>query len=157
MSSRESIDHNTLAQLVEAGAVEDAAIIGRSDGWGVRIRAGNAERSLAARRGGLRVFRRFETLVSYLKGLGIDRFTVDASGYDPEQVKEAHRRPDTTRRMKRAAEASEHDRWFREQVEEAIREADSPDAVWYPHDDVMAEVKARIDAIVAGRANRHED
>lgn len=46
----------------------------------------------------------------------------------------------------------EHDKWFREQVEIGIREADAPDAKWYTHEDVQqrwekrrAELLARIE------------
>ena len=31
---------------------------------------------------GLQLFRKLETVMAYLKGLGIHRFDVDASGYD---------------------------------------------------------------------------
>ncbi|MGH8845951.1 MAG: type II toxin-antitoxin system RelB family antitoxin [Polaromonas sp.] len=44
-----------------------------------------------------------------------------------------------------AEEAAAHDRWFRAQVEAAVREADAPDAVFIPHDQVMAEMRALIE------------
>jgi len=47
--------------------------------------------------------------------------------------------------MKRAHEAAAHDRWFRSQVEEALREADDPSTLSIPHEQVMAEMKATID------------
>jgi len=40
--------------------------------------------------------------------------------------------------MKRTYSAADHDKWFREQVEEGIRQADAPDAVWVSNDEVMA-------------------
>lgn len=43
-----------------------------------------------------------------------------------------------------AEEAAAHDRWFRAQVEAAVREADAPDAVFIPHDQVMAEMRALL-------------
>lgn len=45
-----------------------------------------------------------------------------------------------------AEEAAAHDRWFRAQVEAAVREADAPDATFIPHDRVMAEMDAIIEA-----------
>lgn len=36
-----------------------------------------------------------------------------------------------------------YDEWFGRQVEEALVEADSPDAVWISHEEVMAESAAR--------------
>jgi hypothetical protein len=41
-------------------------------------------------------------------------------------------------------EAEAYDRWFREEVEAALREADAPGAVFIPHDQVMADMDAII-------------
>lgn len=134
----ETIDHGTLAKLVEAGAVRAAHIIGQSGGWAVLVKYGMTERPLAAQRSRqVRLFRKFETLVSYLKEIGIARFDVDAVNYDPAVAKTA-RRPDRTDALKRAHEAAAHDAWFREQVEVAIAEADSPAAEWVSNDDAKA-------------------
>jgi hypothetical protein len=46
--------------------------------------------------------------------------------------------------MKAKNEAAGHDRWFREQVEIGIKEADAPNAEWIPHEEVMARLDARI-------------
>jgi predicted transcriptional regulator len=46
--------------------------------------------------------------------------------------------------MKAKNEAAGHDRWFREQVEQGLREAEDPAAEWVPHEDVMARLDARI-------------
>ncbi len=35
-------------------------------------------------------------------------------------------------------EAKEHDEWFRAEVRQALREADDPNAVWIPHEEVKA-------------------
>jgi hypothetical protein len=43
-----------------------------------------------------------------------------------------------------AEEAKAHDRWFRAEVEAALREADAPGAVFVPHDQVMADMEAII-------------
>ena len=42
-----------------------------------------------------------------------------------------------------------YDRWFRTKVEEALREADDPNAVWIPHEDVVAEMDREIAEIEA--------
>ncbi|NEK34764.1 hypothetical protein [Rhizobium leguminosarum] len=123
----ETIDHSTLSRLVEAGAVHGAHVVGKTGGWSVVIRFGKAERPLAAQRSRqVRVFKRMETLVSYLKDVGISRFDVDAADY----VSETASRPDRAAALRRTHEAAEYDKWFREQVEEAIQEADGPNAVW---------------------------
>ena len=41
-------------------------------------------------------------------------------------------------------DAREHDRWFREQVEAAVKEADNPDAVWVDHASVMHKAREVI-------------
>lgn len=134
--SSDTIDHVTLQHLVEAGAVRGADVVGQPGGWGVVVKYGMTQRALAARRGAIRVFSRFETLVNYLKGIGISQFNVNASNYDPTD-KKTHR-PDSAVRMKRTFDAAEHDKWFRDQVEEGIRQANDPNTVWVPNDEVKA-------------------
>lgn len=116
----DTIDHGTLSRLVEAGAVRGAHIVGQHGGWAVMVRYGLIERPLAAQRSRqVRLFRKFETLVTYLKGIGISKFDVDASCYDADVV-HATRRPDRAEALKRAHEAAAHDAWFREQVQASI-------------------------------------
>lgn len=51
------------------------------------------ERALVAQRSHqVRIFRRLETLVEYLKGVGISSFDVEAVNYDPHSVTTAKRR-----------------------------------------------------------------
>lgn len=132
----ETIDHTTLSRLAEAGAVRSAHIIGQSGGWGVLVKYGMTERALATQRSHqVRVFRKFETLVSYLKGVGIARFEVDAVNYDPASLKSSRSRPDRAEAMKNAHEAAAYDKWFRAQVQEAL---DDP-RPGIPHEQVQAE------------------
>jgi|ERR1039457_2951209 hypothetical protein len=133
--SRDTIDHTTLQHLVEAGAVRGADVIGQPGGWGIVIKYGMTQRTLAARRGAIRTFSRLEALVNYLKGIGISQFMVNASNYDPADKRA---RPDSAERMKRTFDAAEHDRWFREQVEEGIRQANDPNTEWVSGEDVSA-------------------
>ncbi|NEJ12385.1 hypothetical protein GR211_05535 [Rhizobium leguminosarum] len=148
----ETIDHSTLSRLVEAGAVEAAHVVGRPGGWSVVIRYGKAERPLAAQRSRqVRVFKRMDTLVSYLKDVGISKFDVDAVDYAPGTAS----RPDRAAALRRTHEAAEYDTWLREQVEEAIREADDPNTVWIPHEVVeeeMARQRAELLARLKGEA-----
>uniref|UniRef100_UPI0039F6A686 type II toxin-antitoxin system RelB family antitoxin n=1 Tax=Sulfuriferula sp. GW6 TaxID=3345112 RepID=UPI0039F6A686 len=131
----ETIDHTTLSRLAEAGAVRSAHIVGQKGGWGVLVKYGMTERALAAQRSHqVRIFRKFETLVSYLKGVGIARFEVDAVDYDPT-LKATRARPDRAVAMKNAHEAAAYDKWFRAQVQEAL---DDPRPS-IPHEQVQAE------------------
>ena len=132
----ETIDHGTLARLVEAGAVRGAHIIGQKGGWAVLVKYGMTERSLAAQRSRqVRVWRKFETLVGYLRGIGIARFDVDAVNYDPDLL-QATKRPDRAEALRRTHAAATHDTWFRAQVEQALLEADDPAMQWVSNEDV---------------------
>lgn len=147
--STETIDHNTLARLVEAGAVRAAHVIGQVGGWGVLIKYGMVERPLSATRSRqIRIFKKLETVVSYLKDLGISRFDVDAANYDANTMK-THPRPDRAETMKRAHEAAAHDQWFREQVEQAITEADDPNAEWVSNEEAAASWSAKRATLAA--------
>lgn len=116
----ETIDHGTLSALVEAGAVKNAHIVGQSGGWAVLVKYGATEHPLTTQRSRqMRLFRKFETLVAYLKEIGIAQFNVDAANYDPATAS-TNRRPDRTEALKRAHEAAAYDTWFREQVQASI-------------------------------------
>ncbi|EBQ8602457.1 hypothetical protein I6P91_004610 [Salmonella enterica] len=116
----ETIDHTTLHRLVEAGAVRAAHVVGTSGGWALTVKFGLNERPLAAQRSRqIRLFKKLETLVSYLKDVGISQFDVDASNYSPESQNRSTR-PDRSVALKRAHEAVAYDAWFREQVQASI-------------------------------------
>jgi len=151
----ETIDHTTLSRLVEAGTVRGAHVVGQTGGWAVMIRYGMAERALAAQRSRqVRLFKRMETLVSYLKEVGISRFDVDAAAFSTE-IAPSRRRPDRAAALRQAHEAAEHDRWFREQVEQGVKEADDPNTQWVAHEVVkadMARQRAELLARIKGVA-----
>jgi hypothetical protein len=115
----ETIDQKTLLQLVEAGAVRAAHVVGHGNGWTITAKYGLTERFLSAKRGDVRVFRKLETLVSFLRELGISRFDVDAADYDP-QAGGGPTRPDRSAALKEAHAARAYDKWFREQVQESL-------------------------------------
>jgi hypothetical protein len=144
----ETIDHNTLARLVEAGAVRGAHVIGQVGGWAVLIRYGLLERALATTRSkNIRTFKKLETLVAYLKDIGISQFDVDAAHYDPATV-QTYTRPDRTAALRQAQEAVAHDQWFRAQVAQGLHEADDPAAVWIAHDDARAAMQRQRDRLL---------
>ncbi len=116
----ETIDHTTLSKLAEAGVVRSAHVVGQAGGWGIMVKYGMAERVLVAQRSHqVRIFRKLETLVDYLRGLGIARFDVDAANFDPAGGN-VYTRPDTSETLKKAHEAAAYDKWFRSQVQEAL-------------------------------------
>ncbi|HET6655938.1 MAG TPA: hypothetical protein VFL45_04720 [Gammaproteobacteria bacterium] len=141
----ENLGHAEFAKLNRAGAIQSVTVAGDREGWSILAHVRQTVYPLAARRGGVRHFRRMESAIKYLRESGIERFEVDASGYDPEAMRQTHRRPDTAAQLKRAHEAAEHDKWFREQVAAAIKEADDPNARWYTHEEVMRELDEIIE------------
>ena len=142
----DTIDHNTLARLVEAHAVRGACVVGQPGGWGVIVQYGTVERPLAATRSrGVRVFKKLDTLVGYLKAMGIHRFEVDAVDFDPLSVA-TYTRPDASAALKRAHAAAAHDHWFREQVALAIEEAEDPATQWVSNEAAKAESAQRREA-----------
>ena len=148
--STQTIDHTTLSRLAEAGAVNSAHIIGQTGGWGVLVKYGMTECALAAQRSKqVRIFRKFETLVTYLKGVGIARFEVDAANYDAASLKLTRTRPDSAEAMTKVHESAAYDKWFKAQIQEALDDT-SPTI---PHDDVMHEMQALIDL----KKKRHAD
>jgi hypothetical protein len=114
--THDTIDHVTLSHLVEAGAVRGADVIGQPGGWGVVIKYGMTERALAARRGAVRTFRKFETLVGYLKEIGIAEYRVNAANFDPLTKPMTSARPDSAERLRHAHESAAYDDWFRAKV-----------------------------------------
>lgn len=131
-TSRETIDHVTLSRLVEANAVRGASIVGQAGGWGVVIQYGMTERALAAKRGSVRIFRKFETLVGYLKNIGVAKYQVDATEFNPGALKLTRRSEVATARMKAAHQAAAYDKAFREGVQASL---DDPRPS-IPHEDV---------------------
>jgi hypothetical protein len=120
MASTEIIDHSALVRLVENGSVSGTIIVAKPGGWSVEIRQGSRKCALTAQRSGqVRLFKRLETLVTYLQGLGISQFNVDASGYDPLQLK-TYARPDRSEALKQAHEAAAYEEWFKRQVQISI-------------------------------------
>ena len=115
-----TIDHVTLSALVEAGAVRGANVVGQPGGWGIVIQYGMTERALAAKRGSVRIFRHFETLVGYLKGIGVTMYQVDATAFDPVALKVERHRADASKRMKLAHETGDYDKWFRAKVTKSL-------------------------------------
>ena len=133
--TQETITHETLRELASAGAIREAAVVAQGARWALWVRYGDQERILAASRTRRpRHWTNLNSVVRYLRSLGIDRFTTDARHYDPEQP--GQKRPDRAEALRQAHEAAEYDRWFREQVQQALDEADSPNVQWLTTDEM---------------------
>lgn len=128
-----TIDTATVKRLVEARALRGAAIIGQPGGWSVLLKYGMEERPLGIQRADKpRLWRSLDTCVGYLRDeLHIVKVDLlDATQHDAASVLPGKSRPDAADRMRKAFAAAEHDRWFREQVQMGLKEADDLDTPW---------------------------
>ncbi|KHL72384.1 hypothetical protein PpSQ1_21290, partial [Pseudomonas putida] len=72
------LDHANLSRLVESGRINATHIVGQPGGWAIQVDINQQEHLLIAQRSGnVRLFKKFETLVIYLREMGIDHFEVD--------------------------------------------------------------------------------
>jgi hypothetical protein len=139
----DTIDHKTIARLVEAHAVRGTCVVGQPGGWGGIVQYGTIKRPLAATRSReVRMFKKLDTLVGYLKEIGIHRFEVNAVDFDPQSVA-TYTRPDASAALKRAHAAAAHDQWFREQAAQAIEEPEDPSTQWVSNEAAKAESAQR--------------
>ncbi len=81
----------TLQELVSSGSVIGARLVGLQGGFGITICLGSAESLLASSRGEVRRFT-LDTATKYLRQIGISRFEVDASNFEPGRMRKP--RPD---------------------------------------------------------------
>jgi len=93
------IKEQTLKELVASGAVQSAAVVAQGPGFLLLVRYGAAESSLATKQGEPRLFASLDTLVPFLKRLGIPKFEVDATDHEPGRLRKA--RPDRSEALKR--------------------------------------------------------
>lgn len=134
------VNLETARTLVETGSVGDVTVQGREGGFALLLAAGGHVLTLVTKAGHVRLFRNLEAAAKVLRGLGVVRYAVDEAQFvAPQPVQ----RPDTAARMAEQLSAAEHDRWFRQQVAEAIIEADDPNTKWLTLDEVMADLRAR--------------
>ena len=58
--------------------------------------------------------------------------------------------------VQRQRESRDHDAWFREQVEQAVREADDPAVSRIPHDEIVSDWRLQRAALLAKAGERPE-
>ena len=135
----ETITHTTLKELVEAGAIRRACAVAFGDRWGLVFSYGGVEKTLRSKNGHkVRNWANLNSVAKYLAELGIRKFETDATNYDPNQ--KTLTRPDQSVALKKAHQAAEYDKWFREQVQAAI---DDPRPS-VPHDEAVRKMEAEL-------------
>jgi len=149
----DTITHETVfASSWKAGAMLARATRGRpkQGGWGGTVQVRHDRAATRPRSGGnrARVYKRFETLVSYLRELGIVQFEWTPRSTTPSAPLSARsRRSNATTRPpgvtdEGRAPGAAYDKWFRAEIGAALVEADDPATVKVAHADVAAAAPA---------------
>ena len=136
-----TIDTLMAKRMAAASAIQGASIIGQQGGWSVVLKMGLQERPLGAQRSDKpRTWRSLDRAVAYLKKeLQISRFDLlDATLHTEGEPLVGKSREDAAQRLRNAHAAAGHDKWFKSQVDLAVREADAPDAQWVTAADANA-------------------
>ena len=58
--------------------------------------------------------------------------------------------------VKKQQEARDYEAWFRADTEQALREADDPNTVWIPHEQVVADMRRQRDSLLKRLAENPE-
>jgi hypothetical protein len=81
-----------LRELVQVSDTLRASVVGKGNGFAVLVRLGAGEKTLVTSRGLVRLFASLDTAGSFIRNVGISRFEVDMSRYEPGRLRGA--RPD---------------------------------------------------------------
>lgn len=110
-------------QLVDAGAVQGAEVIGLPGGWAVQLKTANCVRTLATRQAEPRMFSTFETAVKVIREqLGLHgRLIVDPEKWAPIGL-HTRRRPDRSAAMKLKDSDARYAAFLRERTQQALND-----------------------------------
>lgn len=137
----------TARELVQAGSVRRATLLGQRGGYAIVLRVGTAERVLATKSAVPRLFAQLDRAARLLRDeLGIARFEVDAAGYERGELV---RRPDRAAALRRQAEDAAYATFLRERAEAAATQADAHPETILPSADAEARVKSHAAALQA--------
>lgn len=141
MTTSNTIDTAMAKRMADASAIRGASIIGQPGGWSVVLKLGLQERPLGAQRTDKpRTWRSLDRAVAYLKDeLHIARFDLlDATNHSEGEPVAGSSPVAAAARLRQAHEAAGHDKWFRDQVAQAIKEADDPATQWVTQEEASA-------------------
>ena len=139
----------TLRELIAAGTVKSATILGKSGGYAVLTSIGEQQRPLGTKFGTTRMFSTIDTAVRVMRELGVQRFQLDVTNFEKGRLRAA--RPDVAVKAKAARDALAHDKWFRAQVNEALAEDARGEATWHDHDAMWDQLEAETSQRLAER------
>src|SRR5437867_11093352 len=93
------ISEGTLRELLSSTSVTSTVAVGQRGGFAIVVRYGEAQRTLASRRGAPRIFASLNTATSFLQRLGLKKFEVDATEFEPGRLRKP--RPDRAEALRR--------------------------------------------------------
>jgi hypothetical protein len=99
MTPADSVQERTLRELVALHADVRIRLVGMKGGFRVEIESAGLGKVLSNTRGRVRQFASLNTATDLLRELGVLRFEVDASNYEPGRIRSA--RPDRAEALKR--------------------------------------------------------
>jgi len=144
----------SLRELVAAGSVKSATILGQKGGYAVMARVGTQQRPLGTKLGDVRMFGSADTAVKVMRELGLSLFNLDVSNYEEGRLRAA--RPDVTQKAKEASAAVAHDRWFRDQVQTVKDKLDAGMTDLHNHAAVWNRLEAHATKRLAERAAKKD-
>ncbi|NWB49212.1 hypothetical protein [Pseudomonas gingeri] len=109
----------------------------------VETRNGDAAVLAKARSSEPRSFGNPGQALNLLLGLGLVVGAFDVALWNPEDKSANRTRPDRAEALKRTHGAAEHDKWFREQVQQGLAEADDPNTQWVSHEEAKSSWAAK--------------
>lgn len=128
--------------VTEAGGLLSVSLVAQGGSFHVEAETRKGRAVLVKARGNaLREFRNPAKAMLLLRDLGVREMRTDTRQWQPEQAEfSAYSRPDRTLAMNEAFEAAD----LKRTLEARIKQADSPDAVWYDAEDVFDEIEASL-------------
>ena len=152
----EMVKLDTARQLVDAGAVQGAEVIGLPGGWAIQLKTYNRVQTLATRQAEPRMFSTLETALKLIREqLGLHgRLVVDPDKWAPVGV-HTRRRPDRSAAMRLKEADARYTAFLRDAVLEArndTRPALSSVEAKVEMDRYKADRRAELTAALANRA-----
>ena len=93
-----SLKEPILRELIEASESITATVTGQDRGFAIVIHVGTADKFLSTSRGAVRLFASLDTACAFVRDIGLERFQVDMSGYQPGRLRSP--RPDRAEAMR---------------------------------------------------------
>ena len=87
MKGSSPIKANLVRELIEATGDVRATAVGGQGGFALLFRFNDAEKMLVNSRGNVRLFASLTTAGTFIRGIGVSRFEVDMTDYEPGRLR----------------------------------------------------------------------